>query len=212
MYSLARVCSRVAGGAHRGITASTTIPAIHNSMLLRTPVVDHALSTRIAACSPAMVHLYSTASRNPLAQPNKAKSRKGQEPPLEEILAETEEKGIYRFGFTKDDVQDLSEDAQKILSFKNAAKHEVNEYLMQKAVKEFQRHESDTGSPEVQIALLTTRIQYMTTHLKQHKKDVHSRKGLEMMVAQRRKLFRYLKKENVERYFEVAQKLGLRVS
>ena len=71
-------------------------------------------------------------------------------------------------------------------------------------------HESDTGSPEVQIALLTERISHLTEHLKDHKHDHHSRSGLLMMVGRRRRLLDYVKGRNVERYREIVAKLGLR--
>lgn len=71
-------------------------------------------------------------------------------------------------------------------------------------------HETDTGSPEVQIALLTERINYLTEHLKTHKKDHHSRRGLLKMVGQRRGLLNYLKKIDAERYRSILEKLELR--
>ena len=71
-------------------------------------------------------------------------------------------------------------------------------------------HDSDTGSPEVQAALLTHRITYLTEHLKVHKKDHHSRRGLLMMVGKRRRLLRYLQDQDVERYRSLIAKLGLR--
>jgi small subunit ribosomal protein S15 len=74
----------------------------------------------------------------------------------------------------------------------------------------FQAHDSDTGSPEVQIALLSARITYLTEHFKVHKKDHHSRRGLLKLVGQRRRLLDYLKKKDVERYREIIKRLGLR--
>ncbi|MDO8722826.1 MAG: 30S ribosomal protein S15 [Syntrophales bacterium] len=74
----------------------------------------------------------------------------------------------------------------------------------------FQLHEKDTGSPEVQIALLSSRITYLTEHFKIHKKDHHSRRGLLKLVGQRRRLLDYLKKKDLERYRIVIQRLGLR--
>lgn len=70
--------------------------------------------------------------------------------------------------------------------------------------------ENDTGSPEVQIALLTSRIKYLTEHFKTHSKDFHSRTGLLKLVGQRRKLLNYLKKKDVQRYRDILAKLGLR--
>ena len=77
-------------------------------------------------------------------------------------------------------------------------------------IKEYQTHEGDTGSPEVQIALLTNRINELTEHLKVHKKDNHSRRGLFKMVGQRRGLLNYLEKNDIERYRSLIDRLGLR--
>ena len=74
----------------------------------------------------------------------------------------------------------------------------------------YQLHEKDTGSPEVQIALLSGRIEYLTEHFKMHKKDHHSRRGLLKLVGQRRRLLDYVKNKDVERYRAVIQRLGLR--
>ncbi|MCG0277268.1 MAG: 30S ribosomal protein S15 [Thermanaeromonas sp.] len=80
----------------------------------------------------------------------------------------------------------------------------------QEIIKRFQRHETDTGSPEVQIAILTERINSLTEHLKIHRKDHHSRRGLLKMVGQRRRLLNYLRETDVERYRQVVETLGLR--
>ena len=80
----------------------------------------------------------------------------------------------------------------------------------QSVVQEYGTHATDTGSPEVQIALLTERINHLTEHLKVHKKDHHSRRGLLMMVGKRRRLLRYLQEQDVERYRALIAKLGLR--
>lgn len=77
-------------------------------------------------------------------------------------------------------------------------------------IEGFKVHPSDTGSPEVQIALLSERITYLTEHFKTHKKDHHSRRGLLKLVGQRRQLLNYLKKKNIERYNAVIERLGLR--
>jgi small subunit ribosomal protein S15 len=81
----------------------------------------------------------------------------------------------------------------------------------QAIINEFRRHEGDTGSPEVQIALLTARINYLTEHLKKHRKDFHSRYGLVKLVGQRRRLLDYLAKEDIQRYRTLVQRLGLRL-
>lgn len=77
-------------------------------------------------------------------------------------------------------------------------------------IDEYRKHASDTGSPEVQIALLTERINSLTDHLKSHRKDHSSRRGLLMLVGQRRRLLNYLRDRNIERYRELISKLGLR--
>ncbi|MFM7059576.1 MAG: 30S ribosomal protein S15 [Actinomycetes bacterium] len=77
-------------------------------------------------------------------------------------------------------------------------------------ITEHRLHESDTGSPEVQVAILTERINHLTEHLKVHKKDHHSRRGLLMLVGRRRRLLDYLKRNDVERYRALIAKLGLR--
>jgi len=80
----------------------------------------------------------------------------------------------------------------------------------QEIIATYRRDEKDTGSPEVQIALLTERINNLTEHLKTHKKDNHSRRGLLQMVGARRSLLNYLAKEDVQRYRDIVEKLGLR--
>ena len=77
-------------------------------------------------------------------------------------------------------------------------------------IKEYGRSEGDTGSPEVQIALLTERINHLTEHLKTHKKDHHSRRGLLMLVVQRRGLLNYLKSKDIDGYRALINKLGIR--
>jgi small subunit ribosomal protein S15 len=77
-------------------------------------------------------------------------------------------------------------------------------------IDRFKKHDGDTGSPEVQIAVLTERINVLTEHLKTHKKDHHSRRGLLKMVGQRRRLLNYLQKQEVERYRTIVRELGLR--
>ena len=77
-------------------------------------------------------------------------------------------------------------------------------------IKEYATHEGDTGSPEVQVAILTSRIQYLTDHLKEHKKDHHSRRGLLKLVGQRRNMLDYLRRNDIERYRSLIERLGLR--
>jgi small subunit ribosomal protein S15 len=80
----------------------------------------------------------------------------------------------------------------------------------QEIIKTFRQHEKDTGSPEVQIALLSDRISYLTEHFKTHKKDHHSRRGLLKLVSQRRHLLDYLKRDDIERYRTIIKSLGIR--
>ncbi|HOK63094.1 MAG TPA: 30S ribosomal protein S15 [Soehngenia sp.] len=80
----------------------------------------------------------------------------------------------------------------------------------ERIIEEFKTHEGDTGSPEVQIALLTYRINAVNDHLQTHKKDHHSRRGLLKMVGQRRGLLRYLENKDIERYRSLIEKLGIR--
>lgn len=80
----------------------------------------------------------------------------------------------------------------------------------QEVIDQFQTHEADTGSPEVQVALLSERINYLTEHFKSHKKDHASRRGLLKLVGQRRRLLDYLKKKDIERYRTLISRLGIR--
>jgi small subunit ribosomal protein S15 len=88
----------------------------------------------------------------------------------------------------------------------------VTEYRSRKPsiVKDFRTHDTDTGSPEVQVALLTNRITYLTDHFKSNAKDHHSRRGLLKLVSQRRRLLDYLKDEDADRYHKLIDRLGLR--
>ena len=80
----------------------------------------------------------------------------------------------------------------------------------QEIINNFKKHEGDTGSPEVQIAVLSARINYLTEHLKSHVKDHHSRRGMLKMVGQRRGLLNYLEKSDIERYRAIVEKLNIR--
>ena len=80
----------------------------------------------------------------------------------------------------------------------------------EQTIKEHGTHEGDTGSPEVQVAVLTRRIAHLTEHLREHKHDYHSRRGLLKMVGKRRRLLKYLQKKDVERYRALIARLGLR--
>ena len=78
------------------------------------------------------------------------------------------------------------------------------------AMKDTRRHDSDTGSPEVQVSLLSKQIDELSTHLKKHKNDIHSRRGLLQMVADRRKHLKYLERTNIKSYVTLTKKLGLK--
>lgn len=86
----------------------------------------------------------------------------------------------------------------------------LNTERKREVIESFKTHETDTGSPEVQIALLSERITYLTEHFKTHKKDHHSRRGLLKLVGQRRRLLNYLKRTDVDRYRSMLKRLGLR--
>lgn len=86
----------------------------------------------------------------------------------------------------------------------------LNKEKKNKIIKDFKLTENDTGSPEVQIALLTERITMITEHLQEHKKDIHSRKGLIQLVSKRRRLLDYLMKKDFERYKKILKELNLR--
>jgi len=86
----------------------------------------------------------------------------------------------------------------------------LNKEMKQSIIDKFRLHENDSGSPEVQIALLTERIRYLTEHFRVHKTDHHSRRGLLRLVGQRRRLLDYLKSSEIERYRSIVKELGLR--
>jgi len=86
----------------------------------------------------------------------------------------------------------------------------LDEERKKEIITDYQTHEGDTGSPEVQVALLSGRITYLTEHFKTHKKDHHSRRGLLKLVGQRRSMLDYLKNKDIERYRTLIQRLGLR--
>ena len=86
----------------------------------------------------------------------------------------------------------------------------MSEINKQEIIKQYQRAEGDSGSPEVQVAILTERINQLTAHLKVHPHDFHSRRGMQMMIGKRRRLLDYLAKKDIERYRALIAKLGLR--
>lgn len=86
----------------------------------------------------------------------------------------------------------------------------IDKQLKQEVIEKYKTHAADTGSPEVQVAILTTRIRQLTEHMKIHKKDFHSRRGLLIMVGKRRKLLQYLRNKDFDRYQRLIQSLELR--
>lgn len=86
----------------------------------------------------------------------------------------------------------------------------LNAEQKREIINRFRLHETDTGSPEVQVAILSERINYLTNHFKAHAKDHHSRRGLIKLVGQRRRLLNYLKRKDIERYRNLIEQLGLR--
>lgn len=88
----------------------------------------------------------------------------------------------------------------------------IGEKTKEEIIKKHQTHEGDTGSPEVQIAVLTEKINHLIEHLKLHKKDHHTRRGLLIMVGRRRRLLNYLKNKNFDRYVAISKSLNLKIS
>lgn len=88
----------------------------------------------------------------------------------------------------------------------------LNSVQTAEIVNQAKQGENDTGSPEVQVSLMTSRIKYLTEHFKEHRKDFHSRRGLQALVNKRRKLLKYLRRKNMDRYQNLIQKLNLRDS
>ena len=91
-----------------------------------------------------------------------------------------------------------------------ASKLSISKERTAELIKEFGKGEGDSGSPEVQIAILTERIRNLTEHLKTHKKDNHTRRGLMMLIGKRRGMLKYIKERNIEEYRELIKKLGIR--
>jgi len=104
----------------------------------------------------------------------------------------------------------IAKNAEKGIPNREEQKLSLLEKKKEEVIEEFKLHESDTGSPEVQVALLTHRITYLTEHLKEHKKDHHSRRGLLVLVGRRRSLLDYLKEKDIERYRSLIKRLGIR--
>ena len=128
----------------------------------------------------------------------------------ERSIAASDVTGHYRFGVQPDEVADLHPKVRALLSMENARRSELAQFRKRREIERFGRAENDTGSSEVQIATLTVRIDALTTHLREHRKDKHSAYGLNRLVHRRRKLMKYLKRKDVARYYKCITELGLR--
>ena len=104
----------------------------------------------------------------------------------------------------------LSDEKRSQRGYEKTEEIKMDKELKSQVIEQYKLHEGDTGSPEVQIALLTARINHLNEHLKMHKKDHHSRRGLLKMVGQRRGLLNYLKEKDIERYRAILASLNLR--
>lgn len=122
----------------------------------------------------------------------------------------------YRFGVMEEDIAALNlQDPQanklkEILSFKYAGRAEINQFRIAESLKKWSRQPNDTGSSEVQIAVLTEKIRYMTDHLKDHHKDQRTKRALGITIDKRRALLKHLKKQNVSTYYHLLRDLNLR--
>ena len=120
-------------------------------------------------------------------------------------------KGHYRFGLTQEEIDEIQppEKLLDVLSFAHATTEEINKFRIQQAVKRWQRFPGDTGSDEVQGAVLSVKILYMTEHFKRHIHDHSRRRQFQMMVVRRQKIFNRLKKNNTAVYYDILDKLQL---
>ena len=116
----------------------------------------------------------------------------------------------FKFGILEHATKNVDERTKRSILMSNASSKEVREYEIAEAVKEFQRFEGDTGSSEVQVAVLTVKINAIMRHMNNNAKDYHSRHGLDKMVAKRRKMMIHLRKNNFEVYKRVLHRYGLR--
>eukprot|EP00939_MAST-03C_sp_MAST-3C-sp1_P004024 g4024.t1 len=116
----------------------------------------------------------------------------------------------FKFGILENATQHIDERSKRSLDMLNASNKEVRDYEIAQAVKEFQRFDGDTGSSEVQVAVLTVKINSIMRHMKGNAKDYHSRHGLDKLVSKRRKLMIHLRKNNFEVYKKVLHRYGLR--
>jgi len=118
----------------------------------------------------------------------------------------------YRFKLKQGEAEalDLSPGMRRVVDLVNASQAEINQVQLQKVKETYQRHKTDTGSAHVQVAMLTSKITRLASHLKDHHKDRHSHRGLMAMVNQRRKLMKYLKRTKPEEYYDLLGKLKIR--
>lgn len=116
----------------------------------------------------------------------------------------------YRFGIKEEDIKDYPPKLKELLSFKHAKQAEINKYRKQRAVEQFAQEEGDTGSAEVQVAVMTEKIKYLSEHLQKHPKDKHSRYGLTKLLGRRLRMMKYLRRQNAESYFKVLKYLNLK--
>lgn len=122
----------------------------------------------------------------------------------------------YRFGVMEEDIAALNlqgpqaNKLKEILSFKYAGRAEINQFRIAESLKKWSRQPNDTGSSEVQIAVLTEKIRYMTDHLKDHHKDQRTKRALGITIDKRRALLKHLKKQNVSTYYHLLRDLNLR--
>ncbi len=119
-------------------------------------------------------------------------------------------KASYRFGLTEAQVSDVPPHVRPMLSLETASQQEINAAQIKAAIEKFQRFPGDTGSSEVQIAVLTQKITRLTAHLKMHRKDNHTTRGLVALVTKRRNLIKYLKRTDFQKFKAVVAALGLR--
>ena len=121
---------------------------------------------------------------------------------------ETEQK--FKYGIKEEDIKTFDDRARRCLDLANASKSENVQHTLDQVVREFQRFEGDTGSSEVQVAVLTVKINNLMDHMREHQKDYHTRHGLDKMVSKRRKLLKHLRKNNFDAYKRVLHRFGLR--
>lgn len=118
--------------------------------------------------------------------------------------------GAYRFGITPQEAKALPEKVKRILSFEYAKEKEISAFRKKKIIERWGRHPRDTGSPEVTIACLSEKIRALTFHLGKHPQDKHSARGLQAMIVERTQAMKYLKRTDINKYYELLHELGLK--